>query len=85
MPSNWLTLAFTLLKMPVLKAEEYAFKDENMKKCIRMGIIVLKIFICGGGDRDVTHRFYACKLHLEVACLFLWSQIAFYGSADVLL
>ena len=31
-----------------LGAKLYTLKDENLKKCIRMGIIVLKIVMLGG-------------------------------------
>ena len=40
---------FTLLE--ALGAKQYTLKDENVKKCIRMGITVLNVVIfCGGGE-----------------------------------
>ena len=39
---------FTLLKKLVLGARQYTMKDENVKKCIRMGITMLEIVIWRG-------------------------------------
>ena len=40
---KWLTTGFTLLISLAMGAKYYALKDENVKKCIRMGITVLKM------------------------------------------
>ena len=44
----WLISSFTLLDMLALSATQLTLKDENVNKCIRMGITLLKIFIWGG-------------------------------------
>ena len=50
--SHWLIPSFTLLKVFPLSAIKYTLKDDNdnVKKCIRMGINILKIVILEGMD-----------------------------------
>ena len=48
----------TLLISLAMGAKYYALKEENVKKCIRMGITVLKKCHLGRENR----RFYGCKL-----------------------
>ena len=38
----------TLLEALAVGTKQYTLKSENVKKCIRMGITILRIVICGG-------------------------------------
>ena len=43
--SDWTTSGFTLLETIAVDAKKYTLKGENVKKCITIGITVLKIVI----------------------------------------
>ena len=45
---------------------QFALKHKNVKKCIRMGIIVLNIcHLWGRGGGGVNNQFYGYKLHFR--------------------
>ena len=46
--SHWLMSGFTLQNEFALRANYYSLKDEDMKKCIKMFITVLKLVIWKG-------------------------------------
>ena len=45
--SDWLKSGFTLLEALAIDAKKYTLKGENVKRCTRMGITVLKIVLRG--------------------------------------